>query len=171
MRTLKEILSAYRMIRQEYENSIRREAEAFDKTPYFDAFVSEVDAETERLFGAPMKPENKKQMQWSRIVDAITKRQMEAFAFFSLEEMEMLNEHMQALIDEAHALCMDLQTGCPRLWKSFTTDDLGDLERHYKAQFHAMERLNRRWDDWEDIAALIQNAKRLAEQTPSGPVN
>lgn len=60
-----------------------------------------------------------------------------AFTNLSFEEQEQVAAYAETLISEAHALCMRLQRRCPILRKS-DNGELWDLERVYRAQYHAM---------------------------------
>jgi len=88
----------------------------------------------------------------------------------SFEEQEQIEDYSETLIDEAHALCMRLQERCPIL-RDGDCGELWDLERVYKSQYHAMERLRRRCDDALWIKAHIRKARRWLEESYVESVN
>jgi hypothetical protein len=68
------------------------------------------------------------------------------FASFSFEDQELIEDYAENLINQAHALCMRLQSRCPAL-REGDNGELWDLERVYRAQYLAMARLRRRCDE------------------------
>jgi|SRR5215813_3555423 len=182
MRNLQELLSVYRAIRQEHEDSMRRAYEDFQNMPEPDLLDEDdghlededEESEDELLDGEyeALTQRVYRQQRWSQYIQPIYQREREAFAFFSAEEMKTLEKYKNSLVTEAYALCLELQANCPRLFKdSFDTDDLWKVEHYYKVQFHAMERLNRHWSAWEHVACLINDTQKLAEQSSSEPIN
>jgi hypothetical protein len=79
------------------------------------------------------------------------------FAGLSFEEQELIEDYAENLINQAHALCMRLQVRCPPL-REGDNGEPWDLERVYKAQYHAMVRLRRRCDEGLWIRAHIRKA-------------
>jgi hypothetical protein len=92
------------------------------------------------------------------------------FANFSFEEQEQIEGYAEMMIAEAHALCMRLQARCPIL-REGDNGELWDLERVYKAQYHAMARLRRRCDEGLWIRAHIREARRWLEEAYVQSVN
>jgi hypothetical protein len=58
---------------------------------------------------------------------------------------------------------MKLQTDCPQLFKECAYEDINELQRYYRAQHHAMDWMARRWSDWEDLHALINDVSKMTE--------
>jgi len=92
------------------------------------------------------------------------------FASFSSEDQEQVEGYAEMLINEAHTLCMRLQARCPIL-REGDNGELWELERVYKAQYHAMTRLRRRCDEGLRIRAHIRNARRWLEESEVECVN
>jgi hypothetical protein len=77
----------------------------------------------------------------------------------SFEEQKLIEDYAENLINQAHALCMRLQSRCPIL-REGDNGELWDLERVYRAQHHAMARLRRRCDEGLWIRAHIKKARK-----------
>src|SRR5262249_34002383 len=92
------------------------------------------------------------------------------FAGLSFEEQEQIEDYAEMLIEESHALCMRLQARCPIL-REGDNGELWDLERIYRAQWHAMTRLRRRCDEGLWIRAHIRKARRWLEEAYVESVN
>jgi len=89
------------------------------------------------------------------------------FAGLSFEEQEQIEDYAETLIAEAHALCMRLQERCPIL----RADDNGEcweLERVYRAQWHAMTRLRRRCDEGMWISSAYKESAAVARTAANG---
>jgi hypothetical protein len=85
------------------------------------------------------------------------------FAGFTFDEQEQIEGYAQQLVKEAHALRLRLQERYPML-READRDKMYELEMFYRAQYHAMERLGRRKDDWQWIHARIMKARRWLER-------
>ena len=92
------------------------------------------------------------------------------FSNFSIEDQDQIEGYAEMLINEAHALCMRLQSRCPVL-RDGDNGELWELERVYKAQYHAMTRLRRRCDEGLWIRAHIRKARRKFEEAYAKSVN
>jgi|SRR5215510_978432 len=94
------------------------------------------------------------------------------FAALSFEEQEQIEEYAEQLINEAQALALRLQDRCPMLlYGAIDGATLYGLERWHKAQYHAMERLRRRWDYGQLIHSHIEQARRWLEEAYGEVVN
>lgn len=173
-RTLREIVRAYRTIKREKEEMRTAMWYALLREPRFDPDVLSEDANLEdrRILSAEEREKLKLERQWRKLCNATDTMEAEAFSMFTAEEREELKRYTQKLVDEAHALCLRLQESCPALRNDgFDTDELRDLERWYRAQRHAMKRLSRRWNNWEDVDNAIERAEEAPERPQSEFVN
>src|SRR5262245_11194662 len=94
------------------------------------------------------------------------------FASFTFEEQEQLEGYAEQFINEAHALCLRLQERCPTFREGEAgRGEMYELERFYRAQYQAMERLERRCDDREWIHGHIKRARKFLEWAQSESVN
>jgi regulator of replication initiation timing len=173
-RTMREIVRAYRTIKREKEEMRTAMWYALQREPRFDPDVLADDTyvKDRRALTAEEREKLKLERQWRKLCDATDTMEAEAIAMFTVDELEELKLHTQKLVDEAHALCLKLQEACPRLRNDgFDTDELCDLERWYRAQRHATERLSRRWDNWGDLHNAIERAVEAPKRAKSEFVN
>jgi hypothetical protein len=173
-RTLREIVRAYRTIKREKEEMRTAMWYALQREPRFDPDVLADDANVidRTLLSAEEREKLKLERQWRKLCNATDEVEAEAISMFTVDEREELQLHTQKLVDEAHALCLRLQESCPRLRNDgFDTDELCDLERWYRAQRRAMERLSRRWDNWGDLHNAIERAGEAPKREKSEFVN
>jgi hypothetical protein len=173
-RTLPEIVRAYSTIKREKEEMRTAMWYALHREPRFDPDVlaDDADVESRRALTAEEREKLKLERQWGKLCDATDTMEAEALLRFTAEEREELKLFLQKLVDEAHALCLKLQESCPSLRNDgFETDELGVLERWYRARLHAMERLSRRWDSWGDLHNAIERAEETPDRAKSEFVN
>jgi hypothetical protein len=143
-----------RFLRTLHRDSLERSAALRDREP---------DSNFRAIF-AELESHRLKQVKPSPGRTALT------FAGLSFEEQEQIEDYAEMLIDEAHALCMRLQARCPTLRES-DNGELWDLERVYRAQWHAMVRLRHRCDEGLWIRAHIRKARRWLEEAYVESVN
>jgi hypothetical protein len=86
-------------------------------------------------------------------------------AKLTLEEQEQIEVYVERLFNEARALCLRFQQQCPMVRDGEADRGvMNQIERFYKAQYHAMERLGRRCDGWQWIHVHIRKARSSTKE-------